>query len=128
MSDETEPSDLDRVGGIDGLRPILADFIGRVARDFIIGFMFEGKDLDRIIAKETELAARHLGGQQPYTGRPIGRVHAPLPINRGHFRRRLAFLRTTLADHDVPEDIAARWLAANEALEDSVTNGLDCAE
>ncbi|MCB9797967.1 MAG: group 1 truncated hemoglobin [Alphaproteobacteria bacterium] len=126
--DTGPPSDLERLGGEPALRAIVQDFIGRVSADFIIGFMFQGKDLQRIIDKEVELAARHLGGEAPYTGRPIAQVHRPLPINRGHFRRRLAFLRTTLAAHGVAEDIAARWISANEALEAAVTNGMDCAE
>ena len=120
-------TDFDRVGGFDRVNEVMADLIARCAGDFIIGYFFEGRDLKRIVNRETELAAAHLGGPTGYSGRPIGAVHQPLRINRGHFRRRLAFLRLVLADHGIPEDVQKRWLAHDSALEPVVTDGSDCA-
>lgn len=119
-------SDYARIGGADGLECIVRDFVGRVFDDFIIGFLFIGKDPERIVRHEIEHAAAHLGGPSRYTGRPIGQVHRPLPINRGHFRRRLALLRTVLRDHDIDQDVIDRWLAANRRLEEAVVDGTDC--
>ncbi len=119
-------TDYERVGGADGLERIVDAFVDRVFADFIIGFWFAGRDRARIKRHEVEHAARHLGGPTEYTGRPIGAAHRPLGINRGHFRRRLAILRTVLAEHDVPEDVIARWLATDRALESAVTDGSDC--
>lgn len=120
-------SDLDRLGGESAARTIITDFIGRVARDFVIGYLFAGRDLDRIILHETAMAVTMLGGPAAYTGRPLGAVHQPLKINAGHFRRRLAFLERTLEAHGVPEDIAARWIEHNRRLERLIVDGTDCA-
>lgn len=121
-------SDYDTLGGEAALRAIIDDFIDRVAGDYIIGFFFAGRDLDRIKAREFELASAHLGGPFQYRGRPLGQAHAQLPINKGHMRRRLAFLRTVLRDHGAPDDLAERWVAHDSALEDLITNGRECAE
>ena len=120
-------SDYDRVGGEAPLRAIIDDFIDRVAGDYIIGFFFAGRDLARIKDKEFELASAHLGGPHRYSGRPLGQAHQALPINKGHLRRRLAFLRTVLRDHGVDEEIAERWVAHDARLEDLITNGRECA-
>ena len=121
-------SDYDTIGGEPALRAIVDDFIDRVRGDFVIGFFFSGKDIERIKDKEFELASAHLGGPYAYTGRPLGSAHAALPINKGHLRRRLAFLRTVLRDHGVPEEVAERWVAHDARLEDLITNGRECHE
>lgn len=124
---DSPASDIDRAGGPDAVRALIADFVGRISRDFVIGFLFAGKDLERIVRHETELALLQLGGGGAYTGRPIGAVHRALPINRGHFRRRLAFLRTVAREHGVPEDVIERWIDHNQRLEPVVVDGTDCA-
>ncbi|MCB9760795.1 MAG: group 1 truncated hemoglobin [Alphaproteobacteria bacterium] len=121
-------SDYERVGGEPGLRRIFTDLLARMGADFVIGYLFAGRDVARIIEMEVSLAASHLGGPERYAGRSVARVHGPLRINRGHFRRRMAFLRTTLRDHGVDEDIIARWVAHDLRLEPAVTDGTDCAQ
>lgn len=119
-------TDLDAVGGEDALAQIVRAFVERMASDFVVGFHFAGKDLDRVIFRETELAASHLSGVQRYGGRGLGEVHAPLRIHKGHFRRRLHLLGATLRDHGVPDDVAGRWIAHDAALEDVVASSDDC--
>ena len=122
-------TDYERIGGAEGLIAIFEDFVPLVFEDFIIGFLFEGKDRRRVLAKEVELAAAHLGGPQNYTGRPLDRVHKPLPINRGHFRRRMALLRKVLVAHQVDEDVISRWIGHNEALVDQILGrDIDCVD
>jgi hemoglobin len=120
-------TDVDRIGGEERLALILDDFVDRMAKDFIIGWLFEGRDLARIKTHELGFASAHLGGGRRYEGRPLGRVHQPLAINRGMFQRRLALLATVLRDHEVGEDIIERWLAHDRRLEPVVTDGTDCA-
>lgn len=119
-------TDLERVGGAGEVRHLMARFVERVAGDFIVGFLFEGRDLERIATHEAELAIAHLGGAGVYNGRPIGQVHRPLRINRGHFRRRLAILRTVLGEAQVDPEIIQRWVAHDAALEPVVTDGTEC--
>lgn len=119
-------NDYERLGGAPGVSRIVGDFVSRVHSDFIIGFFFEGRDLDRILRHEIEHASRLLGADIPYTGRPVGQVHPPLRINRGHFQRRVAILRTVLADQEVPSDICTRWLEHELQFESVVTDGTEC--
>lgn len=123
-----EPTDYERMGGEPVLRRVVDRFVDRFFADFIIGFLFEGKDRARIKIHEAALAAAHLGGPKAYAGRPLGEAHLPLKINKGHFRRRLAILRQVLAEEGVPADVIGHWIATEQALEPVITTNLDCVE
>jgi hemoglobin len=118
-------SDYERAGG-ERLRDVVTAFVRRMAEDFVIGFRFEGKDLERIAHHEHELAAAHLGGPRAYGGRSLQAAHRPKRINRGQFRRRLAIQRTVLQEHGVPADVIDRWIAHDEALIDVIAEPRDC--
>ncbi len=98
-----------------------------MAGDFIIGWLFEGRDLERIVMHEVGFAAAHLGGPRAYQGRPLPQAHGSLPINRGMFHRRLALLERVLEDHGASAAIIGRWLAHDAKLEAVITDGTDCA-
>jgi hemoglobin len=119
-------TDYERLGGADGVARIMERFVDRVFSDFIIGFLFEGRDRDRILRHEIELATAHLGGPPRYTGRAMGAVHRPLRIHRGHFQRRIAILRQVLDELAVPDDVRARWIAHDESLEPVIAEPFDC--
>ncbi|MFT5585953.1 MAG: hemoglobin [Cognaticolwellia sp.] len=128
MSSLSSPeSDFEALGGAEGVQRLITLFVDRVASDFIIGFFFERVDLNRVKKMEANLACIHLGGPGEYVGRPVGKAHSPYPINAGHFRRRLAILRTVLTEQGVDPEIIARWLAHDQTLQGQVTNGQECA-
>lgn len=118
----------DRIGG-DALRRVLEDFYERVFADPMIGFLFEGKNKQRLVQKEWEMTARLLGATEiRYTGRPMPQAHAQSPILGGHFERRRQILEDTLADHGVDAEVRAAWLDHTRALRPQVTadRGADC--
>ena len=117
----------DRIGG-DALRAVIEDFYRRIFADAMIGFLFHGKDRQRLIDKEWEFTARLLGAPVAYTGRPIRRAHAASPILGGHFERRLQILRDVLAAHDVDPEGRKVWIDHTVALRDQVTGdrGSEC--
>jgi hemoglobin len=119
-------TDYDRIGGEEGLERLVRAFVDRFFADFIIGFMFEDKDRERIVRHEVELASAHLGGPHRYGGRNLGEVHQPLRINKGHFRRRLAIVAHVLREKGVPDDIVERWIAHDQRLESVITTPEDC--
>jgi truncated hemoglobin YjbI len=121
--DDPSASDFVRLGEAGGLRAIIDDFMDRVFGDVMIGFLFEGKPKARIRELEYRLAAEHLGGDVRYDGRPLDEAHRALKVMDGHFARRLHLLRETLAAHRVPDDVAARWLAHDEAQRPLVLAG-----
>ena len=121
-------TDFEALGGREEVERLVRAFVHASSKDFIVGFFFEGKDLERIILHETEMAVAHLGGPSRYSGRPLRAAHGPLKINRGHFRRRLAILRTILRAEGAPEDIIDRWIESNRGLESSVVIDRDCVD
>ena len=113
-------SHFDALGGEEPLRRVIDMFVDRVFADVMIGFIFAGKNRARIREMEYQLAAEQLGGPVAYTGRPIGAVHAPLPIMGGHFDRRRQILLNTLRDCGVPETIQQVWIEHVDALRGDV--------
>jgi hemoglobin len=115
--------------GEEKLRAVLQDFYDRVFVDVMIGFMFQGKDKARLVAKEYELVAALLGADVKYTGRPMRSAHAAHTIFGGHFERRMQLLRNVFADHDVPPDVSKAWLDHAESLRAQITKdkGSECA-
>lgn len=114
-------SDLERLGGLDGLERIVRRFVDRVFDDVMIGFHFRDADRSTIAALETQFAARHLGGRVEYQGRPLAEAHAPHPITGGQFHRRMQILREVLAEAGAPEDLIERWVQHNLRLRGQVT-------
>lgn len=128
MSTERGPALFAKIGAAQ-LRAVVTDFYDRVFPDVMIGFMFQGKDKQRLIDKEYELAARFLGAPGvTYTGRPMREAHAAHTIFGGHFERRLQILRETLADHAVDPEVQRVWIEHTLALRDQITKdkGSEC--
>ena len=118
----------DKIGG-DALRAVITDFYGRIFRDVMIGFMFQGKDRQHLIDREWELAAALLGAPGvTYTGRPMRTAHAQHSIFGGQFERRLQLLRETLADHAVDPAVQQAWIDHTLSLRDQITRdrGSEC--
>jgi hemoglobin len=114
--------------GDDALRAVVVDFYDRVFDDVMIGFLFAGKDRQRLIELECQFTARFLGADVAYTGRPMREAHARAPILGGHFERRLQILRNTLRDHAVDAEVATAWIDHQLALRAQITpdRGSEC--
>ena len=108
-------------GGPERLRAVLVDFYDRVFDDAMIGFFFKGKDKQRLVQKELELALQFLGADVEYTGRPIREAHAAHRIMGGQYGRRLQILKESMAAHDLPQEVQAAWVEHTEALRSQVT-------
>jgi hemoglobin len=117
----TQPTLFEQIGGEATLRRIIDRFVDRVFDDMMIGFMFRSADRQRVKDKEYEHAAALLGAGVRYTGRPLREAHAPHRIMGGQFARRLKILEETLDAFEVPDDVKARLLSANERLRPLIT-------
>lgn len=109
------------LGGEPVLRSIIDRFVDRIFDDVMIGFLFRNARRERVKEKEFEFAARHLGADVAYTGRPIDEAHRAHRIMGGQFARRLTLLKQTLEERGVPEHVQAHWLAHTESLRALVT-------
>ncbi len=101
---ETSPPSLELV------RAVTAELVERMARDVMIGFFFAKVDLARLAELECQHAARTLGLEVTYEGRPLESAHHPRRIFGGQFDRRMVILAEVLARHDVPPAVRAAWL------------------
>jgi hemoglobin len=109
------------IGGEQGLGAILRDFYQRMSRDVLIGFFFDGKDLDHIADQQKAFLMRAMGATPSYAGKPPAKAHEELaPILAGHFDRRLRVLEATLKDHGVAAEDIRTWVAFESAFRDQV--------
>ncbi len=115
----------DELGGHTRLARIIDTFVERVCDDVMIGFFFAGVDRTRLKQLELQHAARLLGADLPYEGRPLREAHARHRIMGGQFARRTQILRQVLAEHDVPPHIREHWLRGVEKLRALVTGQPD---
>jgi hemoglobin len=111
----------EKLGGEKQLRAIIDSFVDRVFEDRMIGFFFRNADRRRIKEFEYQLAARFLGADIEYRGRPLAKVHANHPIMGGHFARRRQILSETLDSFNVPPEIKAVILEHTDALRREIT-------
>src|SRR5580704_10543561 len=100
----------DDMGGEAGVRPVLTTLCDRVLDDRMVGFLFAGKDKEKLITHQLWFTARFLGGPSRYEGKSIPDAHAALPLLPGHFDRRHHLLKQVLAEHRVPAAVAEEWL------------------
>jgi truncated hemoglobin YjbI len=113
--------------GDEALRRVVRDFYDRVFADDMIGFLFAGKNKERLIQKEWELVAALLGAPVAYRGRSMAEAHRNVRITTGHFDRRLAILEETLAAHQVDPEVRRRWVDHARSLRAQLTADPDGA-
>ncbi len=118
-------SPFERLGGEPAVRAIVDDFIDRCFADTMIGFLFARAESSRIKRHEFEHAARFLGADVEYAGRPLNEAHGPHRILGGQFDRRRQLLIETLDDHDVPAEIRDTWIAHQDSLRHLITKDPD---
>ncbi len=83
--------------------------------DRMVGFFFEGRDLEPIVEGQLNLVRAVLGGPGVYGGVPLPEAHRALPLLPGHFDRRHTLLAEVLATEGVHEKVKAAWLEADAA-------------
>lgn len=111
----------DDMGGAAALQPIIDDFVERVCGDAMIGFFFARVDRAQLKRLEAQFAARALGADVAYEGRPLRQAHASHRIADGQFARRRELLRQTLRDHGASQAVIDTLLAHTERLRPVVT-------
>lgn len=109
------------IGGHDGLTRILRDFYQRMSRDVLIGFFFDGKDIEEIADQQGAFLERAMGATPSYSGKAPAQAHTQLaPILSGHFDRRLRLLEETLRAHGIAEQDIRTWVEFENAFRDAI--------
>ncbi len=113
----------EHIGGEEGLRSILRDFYRRMSTDILIGFFFNGKDLDQIAEMQKGFLMRAMGATPSYTGKAPAQTHETLPpILKGHFDRRLRILEETLQTHGVSAEDIRTWVEFESAFREGIVS------
>jgi truncated hemoglobin YjbI len=110
----------EEMGGETALRAVLRTLYDRLFEDRMVGFLFAGKDKERLIELQLWFTAGFLGGPKKYEGRGVIEAHAELPILPGHFDRRHLMLEQVLEEHGVPRRVREEWLRVDAGLRGSV--------
>jgi truncated hemoglobin YjbI len=110
----------DEAGGEEGLRRVLRTLYDRLFDDMMVGFLFAGKDKEKLIEHQLWFTAKFLGGPSRYEGRSLPDAHSALPILPGHFDRRHHMLREVLEEHHVPAAVRDEWLRVDQSLRHAV--------
>ena len=127
-SDKTTWNLATELGGPARLEALITRFYDRLFDDMMIGFFFTGKDKTSLIASQIDYVQAHLGDKShTYTGPPIRKAHAHLPILVGHFDRRHQILKEVLHEFDAPQHVVSAWLELDQSLRDLVVRTGDKA-
>ena len=121
------PSLYEAIGGEGPVRAVLQSLYDRLFDDAMIGFLFAGKDKAHIVEQQVAFTCGFLGGPQTYSGLPLPRAHANIPLLPGHFDRRHRLLAQALDECGVPEDVKRVWLQIDLALRPSVLASSEAA-
>jgi len=121
-------TDFELIGGEEGLRSVIREFIDKIFSDVMIGFFFRRVNRERLEEMEFQHAAAHLGGPITYTGRSMREAHKAHRVMGGHFERRKKILSNVLVRQGVDEGVRERWLLHLETLRPEVTDlpGSEC--
>jgi truncated hemoglobin YjbI len=110
-----------KIGSEQKVLEIVRDFYGRMSRDILVGFFFDGRDVEKIAAGQTTFLLRAMGARPSYEGKPPAQAHDELPpILSGHFNRRLRILQDTLRDHGLNEEEQHVWMAFENAFREGI--------
>lgn len=92
----------------------------------MIGFHFARVNPERLALLEYQHAARTLGADVAYEGRPLREAHRVHRIFGGQFDRRREILRRLLEENGIDAEVRRVWLEAIERERADVVLG-DCA-
>jgi len=103
------------------VRAILDAFYKKMSTDILLGFFFDGKNVDLIAERQGDFLLRAMGVRPSYTGLPPSHAHRKMaPILSGHFDRRLKLLEETLREFGLREDDISVWLGFENAFREPI--------
>ena len=114
------PSLYQRLGGVDAIRVVVHDFVGRVAVDNRINGFFRGVDIPNLERLLTDQICQATGGPCVYSGRPVRVAHAGLGLTEAHVRAMDEDLGAALDHFNVPAREKGELLALLGTLKGEV--------
>lgn len=99
------------LGGQDGLRRLMADFVPRVKADPQIGVFFKDTNLEELQKQLTQQFCLLAGGPCRYEGANMKNVHADFQIRKADFNRLVELLQQSMDARQIPFAAQNRMLA-----------------
>lgn len=90
-----------RLGGVDAIRAVVDDFVGRVAADDRINAFFRGVDIPNLKLQLTNQICQATGGPCRYTGKTMREVHTGMNLTDAHFNALVEDLDAALDRYNV---------------------------
>ena len=105
------------------LNSLLSDFYQRMSGDLLIGFFFDGKDLQHIAHQQSQFLLNAAGLIDKFEGKGPHSAHMEMaPILDGHFDRRLVILKETLKANGVQEHMIELWISFESTFRNVVVS------
>ncbi len=114
------PTLYERLGGRESIAAVVDSFYGRVLDDDRLAHFFEGTDMQRQRAHQTQFLSSIAGGPVEYTGGDMESVHADLDISSGEFDAIATHLDRTLREFDVDDTAREDVVDAFYGYEDAI--------
>ncbi|MDZ4676664.1 MAG: group 1 truncated hemoglobin [Oligoflexia bacterium] len=107
--------------GETGIEKILIRFYEKMAKDIMLGFFFDNKNLNHIIQQQKTFLLRAMGKNYQYFGKSPTTAHLEMPpILKGHFDRRVVLLRETLTEVGMREESIQTWIEFEENFRNAI--------
>jgi truncated hemoglobin YjbI len=98
-----------------------------MSQDVMLGFFFDGRDLDSIADRQTGFLLKSAGLPTPLDSiRAPAKAHQNIPpILTGHFDRRIVLLKEVLAAYGLNSSQIERWIGFEESFRSQVVAATD---
>lgn len=103
MSEESEQSLYDRIGGDEAVTGMVSEFYTRVLTDEDLQPFFKDVEVERLQTMQREFFSAALDGPINYSGRPLHSVHAGRGIKPQHMKSFVGHLLATLESYDLSD-------------------------
>ncbi len=123
MSEETNASLYEQIGGQAAVDAAVELFYRKVLEDYRINRFFGKTDMETQIAKQKAFFTMAFGGPNNYSGKDMRAAHARLVemgLDNSHFDAVMEHLGATLVELNVPENLIAQAAAIAESVRNDV--------
>jgi hemoglobin len=123
VTESTDTSLYDTIGGEAALTAVVHDFYVRVLDDPELAGFFAGTNMNRLKGRQVEFFAEALGGPVTYTGASMRDAHVGRGIGQQHFDLVAGHLVGSLAAAGVGEGEIKQIVAVIAPLAEEITSG-----
>jgi hemoglobin len=119
-SAQPQKSLYERLGGLDAIKAVIDDFVGRVAADTRINMKFAKSDVPRVKLHLVEQVCAATGGPCQYTGQDMKTTHKNMKVTEGEFKALIDDLTQTLDKFNVGAQEKSELLGALAGFHDQI--------